>query len=118
MSPDLEASFGAHLRRLRQTAGLTQEELAMRAGLSPDAVSALERGLRRRPYPHTVRALAEALELREEWAILVASYPNAPLPARRSPPPLPCPCHRRRWSDASGTYERWSRYCSGPRCGC
>ncbi|MDP8974589.1 MAG: helix-turn-helix domain-containing protein [Actinomycetota bacterium] len=58
-----EGSFGARLRRLREAAGFTQEELAARAGLSSDAVSALERGQRKRPYPHTVRALADALDL-------------------------------------------------------
>ncbi len=72
-----EGSFGARLRRLRQAAGLTQEELASRAGLSPDAVSALERGQRNRPYPHTVRALAEALDLsNEERAVLISSAPK------------------------------------------
>jgi transcriptional regulator with XRE-family HTH domain len=44
-----EGSFGAQLRKLREEAGLTQEELALRAGLSPTAVSALERGQRKRP---------------------------------------------------------------------
>jgi predicted ATPase/DNA-binding XRE family transcriptional regulator len=56
-------SFATHLRSRRASAGLTQEELAERAGLSPNAVSALERGTRTRPYPHTVRALALALGL-------------------------------------------------------
>jgi transcriptional regulator with XRE-family HTH domain len=60
-----ESSFGARLRQLREAAGLTQEELAGRAGLTRNAVSALERGERRRPYPHTVRSLADALELPE-----------------------------------------------------
>ena len=45
----------------------------------------LERGERKRPYPHTVRSLAEALELsEEERAILTAAIPrrsdNAPVP--------------------------------------
>ena len=53
--------FGPHLRALRRAAGLTQEELAERAGLTANGVSALERGARRRPYPHTVRSLADAL---------------------------------------------------------
>lgn len=57
--------FGERLRRLRGAAGLTQEELASRAGLSPNAIGALERGQRRRPYPHTVRALSDALGLDE-----------------------------------------------------
>ena len=61
MEGEREASFGEKLRRLRGAAGLTQEELADRAGLSPVAVGKLERGQRRRPYPHTVRALAAAL---------------------------------------------------------
>jgi transcriptional regulator with XRE-family HTH domain len=55
--------FGTFLRRLRDAASLSQEELARRAGLSAKAISALERGERRRPYPHTVRALADALDL-------------------------------------------------------
>ncbi|TMC10701.1 MAG: helix-turn-helix transcriptional regulator [Chloroflexi bacterium] len=43
-------SFGMALRRLRARSGLTQEQLAERASLSAKAVSALERGERRRPY--------------------------------------------------------------------
>jgi predicted ATPase/DNA-binding XRE family transcriptional regulator len=83
MSSDRDVPFGAHLRRLREATGLTQEELALRSSLSPDAVSALERGLRRRPYPHTVRALANALGLaEEERASLLAAVPKraAPVP--------------------------------------
>src|SRR5262249_29871082 len=57
------SSFAARLRALREAAGFTQEELATIAGLSVHAVSALERGQRRRPYPETVRALSTALDL-------------------------------------------------------
>jgi predicted ATPase/DNA-binding XRE family transcriptional regulator len=56
-------SFGAQLKALREAAGFTQEELATIAGLSVHAVSALERGQRRRPHLDTVRALADALDL-------------------------------------------------------
>ncbi|CAA9386876.1 MAG: hypothetical protein AVDCRST_MAG22-319 [uncultured Rubrobacteraceae bacterium] len=71
------SSFGSYLRDLRRAAGLTQEELASRARLSPNAVGALERGVRRRPYPHTVRALSDALNLPEdERAALLASVPG------------------------------------------
>lgn len=58
-----QTPFGIELRRRRLAAGLTQEELAERAGLSVDAISALERGVRRRAYPSTVRSLIAALEL-------------------------------------------------------
>ena len=70
-------SFGAHLRRLREAAGLTQEEVASRSGLSAKAISMLERGERKRPYPHTIRSLADALELsEEERANLLAVVPQ------------------------------------------
>ena len=70
-------TFGSRLRGLREAAGLTQEQLALRAGLSPRAISALERGERRRPYPHTVRTLADALALSEEGrASLLATLPE------------------------------------------
>jgi len=76
--PEREAvPFGVRLRGLREQAGLTQEELAFRAGLSPNAVGALERGARRRPQPHTVRSLSDALGLpEEERAALLASIPK------------------------------------------
>ena len=56
-------AFATLLRRHRIAAGLTQEELAERTGLSREAISLLERGERRTPYPHTIRALAQALGL-------------------------------------------------------
>jgi predicted ATPase/transcriptional regulator with XRE-family HTH domain len=62
---------------LREHSGLTQEELAARAGLTPHAVSALERGTRTRPYPHTVRSLVGALGLSDEQrSSLIASVPT------------------------------------------
>src|SRR6185503_7969812 len=63
MKPGPHGSFGAQLKALREAAGFTQEELATIAGLSVHAVSALERGERRRPHVETVRALSAALEL-------------------------------------------------------
>jgi predicted ATPase/DNA-binding XRE family transcriptional regulator len=56
-------SFGSVLQRLRREAGLSQQELAERAGLSLRGIADLERGARRNPYPATVRRLTEALGL-------------------------------------------------------
>jgi predicted ATPase/transcriptional regulator with XRE-family HTH domain len=81
-------SFASLLRRHREQAGLTQEELADRAGLTPHAVSALERGARTRPYPHTVRSLADALRLDDDArAALLASVPRraSSAPAEAAP---------------------------------
>jgi predicted ATPase/DNA-binding XRE family transcriptional regulator len=63
MRPGAAASFGGQLKAFREAAGFTQEELATIAGLSVHAVSALERGQRRRPHVDTVRALSSALDL-------------------------------------------------------
>ncbi|MCA1729377.1 MAG: tetratricopeptide repeat protein, partial [Actinobacteria bacterium] len=91
-------TFGAYLRRLREAAGLTQEGLASRSGLSAKAISMLERGERKRPYPHTIRSLTDALELsEEERANLLAVVPQrdkATIPAAPvtvSGPNLPTP---------------------------
>ena len=96
MSAESTTSFGERLRRLREAAGLTQEELAERAGLTRDAIGALERGLRRRPYPHTLRALSAALGLsdqaRETFHASVRER-GTPAPAAGAiqTPPLPAP---------------------------
>jgi len=58
-----DGAFGLLLRRHRVVAGLSQEQLAERSGLTAQGISALERGLRRAPYPDTVRRLATALGL-------------------------------------------------------
>jgi tetratricopeptide (TPR) repeat protein/transcriptional regulator with XRE-family HTH domain len=75
-------TFASLLKRLRAAAGLSQHEVADRAGLSTRAVSSLERGVRRRPHPQTVRALATALAVTAEdrACLLLAaarSLPNA-----------------------------------------
>jgi predicted ATPase/DNA-binding XRE family transcriptional regulator len=57
------ARFGARLKQLRVAAGLSQEMLAERAGLSAHALSALERGPRRVPQRATLAALVSALDL-------------------------------------------------------
>jgi len=57
--------FGALLRRHRLTAGLTQEALAERAGVSVRNIQALERGINK-PYRDTLTRLAAALTLEGE----------------------------------------------------
>jgi predicted ATPase/transcriptional regulator with XRE-family HTH domain len=63
MSTREPTPFATLLLRLRAAAHLTQEQLAARAGLSPDTIAALERGKRRTPRSATVELLAQALEL-------------------------------------------------------
>ncbi len=58
--------FGTVLRHYRAAAGLSQEALAERAGMSVNGIGSLERGDRRSPRPGTVAILARALGLRGE----------------------------------------------------
>jgi predicted ATPase/DNA-binding XRE family transcriptional regulator len=71
-------SFAILLKRHRAGTGLTQEELAERAGLSVRAISDLERGVKRYPYPYTVRRLAQALELDQEATERLESVARRP----------------------------------------
>ncbi len=63
-----QSAFGAVLRRRRLAAGLTQEELAERSGLTARTISNLERGRTGRPYQVSAESLARALELPEAEA--------------------------------------------------
>jgi predicted ATPase/transcriptional regulator with XRE-family HTH domain len=87
--------FGAHLKALRETAGFTQEELATIAGLSVHAVSALERGERRRPHVETLRALMAALDLagpaRDALLRMARTPPDGPAIEELSGGALPVP---------------------------
>ncbi len=66
---------GEWLRQQRVAAGLTQEDLAERSGVSVRAIADLERGRTRKPYPSSVRALVAALGLPEAAGdALVARY--------------------------------------------
>lgn len=55
-----KTSFARRLRQLRETAGLSANELGRRAGLAHGFVAQLERG-RKAPSLETARKLAEAL---------------------------------------------------------
>ena len=82
MGTEGSASFGERLRWLREAAGLTQAQLAEKAGLSVQGIASLENGRSRRPYPHTLQALGEALELApEEHAVLVSTISGRTNPA-------------------------------------
>ena len=95
-SDDAQATgFGDLLRRHRRDAGLSQEGLAELAGLSVDAIAALERGRRRAPRSHTLRLLGDALRLGEpDRAQLTAAARRDADPVQRaSLRPVPVPAN-------------------------
>ncbi len=97
-------AFGELLRHYRRAAGLTQEALGERAGLSTRGVSDLERGVNRTPQPGTLRLLAEALGLvGDDRASFIAaarrprgSFPPAPTSALPRRPTASTPLVGRR----------------------
>ena len=106
MSDPSSDVFGDALRRHRLAAGLSQQALAERAGLSVRGISDLERGRRRVPRLETVRMIADGLGLddagRQELIQAgrtralgrpVADPPSssAAEPARSALPPAPTP---------------------------
>src|SRR5579871_1128513 len=73
--------FGGLLKRYRGLAGLTQEQLAERAGLSTRGLQDLENGRSRAPHTATVQLLIEALALApDDRARLEAALRHQPAP--------------------------------------
>lgn len=99
-------SLGDLIRRYRLAAGLSQEDLAERAGLSVRGISDLERGRRLAPHMETLRLLSDGLGLDDvDRAALIAAArpelqerqqpaetPSSTAPQRsHRPMPLPAP---------------------------
>jgi class 3 adenylate cyclase/tetratricopeptide (TPR) repeat protein/transcriptional regulator with XRE-family HTH domain len=110
MTAEGRGNFGAHLRRYRTSAGLTQEALADRAGLSVRGIADLERGARRFPHFHTLKCLAEALELApDDRVALMAAGQRRPESAETvSPSASARRCSRCERENAAG-----ARFCVG-----
>ena len=77
-----ETGFGELLRHYRIAAGLTQEELAERSGLSTRGTSDLERGARRLPRKDTLELLLRGQELPPADQMALVSAARRPLPTR------------------------------------
>ncbi|MFQ5423243.1 MAG: helix-turn-helix domain-containing protein [Phycisphaerae bacterium] len=73
----LGRSTGERIRSLRRRLGLTQTQLAARAGVNQGYLSSIERG-ERRPRPGTLRAIASALEVPEAVLIGAGEGHDAP----------------------------------------
>lgn len=84
--PDECTEFGRRLRALRVERGLSQEELAHRAGLDRTYISSCEAG-RRNVTLRTICRLAAALETRPATLIedIVERIPQEPRDAEGSP---------------------------------
>jgi predicted ATPase/transcriptional regulator with XRE-family HTH domain len=87
LSSDVRGSgFGADLRRLRTSAGLTQDALAERAGVGVRTIQDLEGGTHR-PLARTLQRIADALTLTGEQRVRFEAAAK-PVPRRRNVIPL------------------------------
>jgi DNA-binding SARP family transcriptional activator/DNA-binding XRE family transcriptional regulator len=110
---EVSTRFGALVRAYRREAGLTQQELAAKAGLSVAALRDIEQSRRRRPRPSSLAALSDALRLDPENADrlvsagrgLVASRPL--LETRSVPNPGSVRNGQGLWVAALGPLEAW-----------
>ena len=87
---DENGGFGVRLRALRSAAGISQQELAERSGLSIRAISNLERGRTRWPYRHSLKRIADSLGLdgaEREAFIAVGRRPVAAAETGHDNPP-------------------------------
>ncbi|MFF4509300.1 ATP-binding protein [Streptomyces sp. NPDC001401] len=92
----MEDHFASAIRRFRLRAGLTQEALAERSGVSVSTIRGMETGRRRNPQLASVRQLAAALELQPSEldkllaaAAGTAEHSAVPVPRQLPAPPAP-----------------------------
>lgn len=81
-------TFGEDVRQRRLEAGLSQAELAERAGISERAVSDIERGLRASVYAATARRLADALAVADDRRGFLLAAAGRPAASHAAPPPF------------------------------
>jgi len=81
-----DRSFGTLLREFRLAAGLSQEALAERAGMSARGISDLERGIHRAPYQQTLSLLLNALGLNTQQRETMAAAARRPGRTAAAPP--------------------------------
>jgi transcriptional regulator with XRE-family HTH domain len=58
---DYMGQIGIRIRELRESRGLTQSEVASRAGVTPSAINSIESGRTKEPSASTVAAIARAI---------------------------------------------------------
>jgi FMN phosphatase YigB (HAD superfamily) len=80
----LEISLGQHLQDARKKAGLTQQQLCQRAGLSYSTLAKIERGAIKSPSIFTIQQIAQVLAMPLDTLVGSQTGSPAPRPKRLS----------------------------------
>jgi predicted ATPase/transcriptional regulator with XRE-family HTH domain len=83
MRKSADRSFGTLLREFRLAANLSQAALAERAAMSPDGISALERGVNKAPQRETLALIIDALPLEPQQRHAIEAAAQRPARPRR-----------------------------------
>src|SRR5262245_60163178 len=86
MSKKVVPWFSRRLKELREGAGLTQQGLATRAGLSMSLITQMEQGVKADPRLSTLLALSRALGVEVGAFVVPADTPAEALPSPRGRP--------------------------------
>jgi transcriptional regulator with XRE-family HTH domain len=70
-------SFGAYLRRIRKSRGLSLKQVETSAGVSNAYISQIETGRRKPPHPDILRRLARVYEVSVQDLMVKAGYLDA-----------------------------------------
>jgi transcriptional regulator with XRE-family HTH domain len=79
------STLAGRVRKRRRALGLSQQAVAVRAGLSVSMVAQIEQGAKKDPRVSTVSALAGALEVSVDYLIGRDGAAPRPKPSRRGP---------------------------------
>jgi len=67
-------NFGAYMRLLRKSRGLTLKQVEVQAKVSNAYISQIERGLRNPPHPDILKRLAKTYDVPHRDLLIVAGY--------------------------------------------
>src|SRR5262245_7531048 len=113
MTAEEKQAFGARLKQLREAAGLSQQGLAVAAGMNVFGVAKLEQGING-PTWGSVLALARALKVSceafvtEDRADPSAEAPSSPVRPRSASKPAPGPSGEKKPARGQGRKRKGS----------
>ncbi|WP_153124610.1 helix-turn-helix domain-containing protein [Peribacillus tepidiphilus] len=80
------SEFGAYIKKIRESKGLTLNQVALYSEISAAQLSRIETGKRGVPKPNTIKKISEALKVDYDELMKVAGYIDDDKPSNDLPP--------------------------------